>query len=88
MAKSKILAVGEKVFIRTVTYHAVGKVERIEDGMVELSDASWVADSGRFGEAISKGTLSEVERVGDMGVSLGAIVDYFAWKHDLPTESK
>lgn len=88
MAKNKILAVGNKVFIRTVTYFAVGKVESIEDGLIELSTASWVADTGRFSDAIKKGTLNEVEPVGRMGVSVGAIVDYFEWEHELPTEQK
>lgn len=84
----RILEVGNKVFIRTVTYHCVGKIETIDDGLVELSTASWIADSGRFSQAIKTGSLSEVEPVGRMGVSIGAIVDYFEWNHDLPTEQK
>lgn len=87
MAK-KILEVGNKVFIRTVTYHCVGKIESMENGLVELSTAAWIADSGRFSQAIKNGTLNEVEPVGRMGVSVGAIVDYFEWNHDLPTEQK
>lgn len=80
--------IGQKLFIRTVTYHMVGKVEKVEDGFIKLSGASWIADSGRFSNAIKEGSLSEVEPVGDAYVSLGSIVDMFPWTHELPTQQK
>ena len=80
--------IGKKLFIRTVTYHTVGKVEKIIGNILCLSGASWVADSGRFMNAIKDGTLSEVEPVGEAFVSLNAIVDFFQWKHELPKEQK
>ncbi len=79
---------GDKVFIRTVTYHLVGEVEEIKDGWATLLNASWVADSGRFNKAIADGTLNEVEYVGPAFVNLATAVDAFPWKHDLPTSSK
>jgi len=90
MSEKKILSVGNKVFIRTVTYHTIGRIDSIEDGLIELSEASWIADSGRFSNAIKEGVavLNEVEPVGRQGVSMGAIVDYFPWEHDLPTKQK
>lgn len=80
--------VGDKVFIRTVTFHHVGQVVGVEDGFVKLEDAAWVADSGRFSVAITDGTLREVEFVGEAYVNVSTIVDAFPWVHDLPTESK
>jgi hypothetical protein len=80
--------VGKKVFIRTVTYHLVGKVEKILANFFVLSDASWIADSGRFMEAIKEGKLNEVEPVGDAFVNINAITDMFPWKHKLPSEQK
>ena len=80
--------VGESYFIRTVTYHLVGKVEKIVGKFLALKDASWVADSGRFMDAIKKGTLNEVEPVGIAFVNIEAITDFFPWKHKLPTEQK
>lgn len=77
-----------KWFIRTVTFHLVGRVVRRAGGFLVLKDASWVADSGRFMQAIKDGTLSEVEPVGDAVVSVASIVDAFPWKHDLPKEQK
>lgn len=80
--------VGKKVFIRTVTYHLVGKVEKIVGNLVFLSQASWVADSGRFSQAIQDGTLDEVEPVGDWFFNIQTMVDGGIWKHDLPTTQK
>lgn len=80
--------VGKKILIRTVTYFSVGKVEKVEDGFFKLSDASWVADTGRFSNAIKEGKLIEVEPVGEMYVSLGSVVDIFPWTHDLPTKQQ
>jgi hypothetical protein len=80
--------VGEGLFVRTVTYHLVGKVKRVVAGVMELEGASWVADSGRFGAAIAKGTLSEVEYVGTAYVNTASITDAFPWPHALPSQSK
>jgi hypothetical protein len=80
--------VGKKWFFRTVTYHMVGKVEKLIGKIVQLSDASWVADSGRFMNAIKEGKLSEVELVGDCFVNLDTVTDFFPWTHALPKEQK
>lgn len=80
--------VGTKVFIRTVTYHLTGKIEKIVGQFLVLSNAAWIADSGRFMGAIKDGVLSEVEPVGEAFVSLNAIVDMFPWKHKLPDIQK
>jgi hypothetical protein len=80
--------VGQKLFIRTVTYHMVGKVTKLVGQFFELKDASWVADSGRFMGAIKDGTLDEVEPVGTAWLNVQSIVDIFPWKHDLPKTQK
>lgn len=80
--------VGKSYFIRTVTYHVVGKVEEIKGQFLGLSEASWVADSGRFSKAIGEGELSEVEYVGDMIVNTSSIADACLWKHKLPKVTK
>lgn len=80
--------VGDKYFFRTVTYHLVGEVKKIVGRFAYLKNASWVADSGRFMEAIKQGTLNEVEPVGDAFVNLDSVTDFFPWKHQLPKEQK
>lgn len=80
--------VGEAYLIRTVTYHILGRVKSIKGNFLVMTEASWVADSGRFNEAIGKGILNEVEYVGDAIVAMTAISDAYPWLHKLPKESK
>ena len=78
--------VGKKIFVRTVTYHLVGEVKKIVGQLVFLKNASWVADSGRFMNAIKEGKLNEVEPVGDWFFNINTMVDGGEWKHPLPTK--
>jgi hypothetical protein len=80
--------IGKSFFFRTVTYHIIGKVEKIIGNILELSTASWVADSGRFADAIKKGTLNEVEPLGSWYVNIQSVTDFGIWKHKLPIEQK
>lgn len=80
--------IGESYFFRTITYHLIGKVEKQLGQFLELSTASWIADSGRFMQAIKDGKLNEVEPVGKWYVNLEAVSDFGPWVHDLPTEQK
>lgn len=76
--------VGKKVFIRTVTYHLTGEIVGKVGHFFHLRKAAWIADSGRFMEAIKNGVLSEVEPVGEAWVNINSITDMFPWKHSLP----
>ena len=81
--------VGNSYFFRTVTYHLVGKVvAEHSNNIIELEDASWVADSGRFMQAIKTGSLNEVEPVGKAYINLKSVTDFFPWVHALPTTQK
>jgi len=80
--------VGKKFFFRTVTYHLVGKVEKIVGDFLELSGSSWVANSGRFMGAIKDGELDEVEPTGTAFINIKTVVDFYPWKHKLPTKQK
>ena len=80
--------VGKAWFFRTVTYHIVGKVKRQVGSFLFLKDAAWVADSGRFMQAIKDGTLNEVEPVGEWTVNLDTVTDFGPWRHKLPLSQK
>lgn len=81
--------IGASYFIRTVTYFATGKVKAIVGQFLILEDAAWIADTGRFMQAITEGKLNEVEPVDvDMFINLNSITDAFVWKHKLPREQK
>jgi len=75
---------GEKFFFRTVTYHLTGRVKRVFGNILELENAAWIADSGRFMNAIKEGTLKEVEPVGKAFINIQSVTDFFPWKHKLP----
>ena len=55
---------------------------------MHLENASWVADSGRFMQAIKNGKLNEYEEVGECFVNLDSVTDFFPWKHSLPKGQK
>ena len=82
--------VGQNVFFRTVTYHAIGEVNKTVGKFVHLKTASWVADTGRFMNFIKDGVQanSEIEPVGEMFLNMDTVVDFFIWKHELPTEQR
>ena len=80
--------VGSAYYFRTVTYHLVGKIKKIVGRFAYLESASWVADSGRFMNAIKDGTLNEVEPTGVAFINLDAVTDFFPWKHSLNLEQK
>lgn len=81
--------IGKKLFIRTVTYHLIGKVKKQVGKFLELEGAVWVADSGRFMNALRDGDLDEVEPTTvQTWVNVDSIVDMFVWKHALPKEQK
>ena len=76
--------VGEKFFFRTVTYHLTGRVKKVIGNILELENAAWIADSGRFMQAIKEGKLNEVEPVGRAYININSVCDFFPWKHQLP----
>lgn len=74
--------------IRTVTHTYTGRLVWISDKELVLEEAAWIADSGRWANAIKDGTLNEVEPMGRVIVGRGAIIDATEWKHPLPTKQK
>jgi hypothetical protein len=81
--------IGGAYFIRTVTYFATGRVKAIVGSFLVLEEAAWIADTGRFSNALASGVLDEVEPVEvDMFVNINSITDAFEWKKKLPREVK
>ena len=80
--------VGKSFFFRTVTYHLTGRVTKVIGNLLFLSDAAWIADSGRFMQAIKDGALNEVEPVGEAILNLSTVTDMFPWTHPLPVTQK
>ena len=85
------IRVGNKVFIRTVTYHYTGEIVEVTPQDIVLAKVAWIADSGIFSQAMSTGALNEVEPYPDtvtVSVSRGASVDVSDWPHELPRTRK
>ncbi len=81
--------IGKAFFFRTVTYHIIGKVERVlSHGLLELSQATWVADSGRFMNCIKDGEINEAEPIGQHWININSCTDIAPWKHSLKIEQK
>lgn len=77
--------IGEAYYIRTVTHHQTGRVKKIIGKFLVLEDAAWIADSGRWKDAIESGKLSEVEPVEcAVYVNTDSIIDAYDWSHKLP----
>jgi hypothetical protein len=80
---------GRAWFFRTVTYHIIGFVVNVIGNKAVLTQAAWVADSGRFMNAIFDGTLKEVEPIGDnVIVDINMCSDIIPWMHELPKKQK
>jgi hypothetical protein len=80
-----VLAIGNEVFIRTVTYHYTGRIVALSATDIVLEDAAWIASSGRWHEALSTGVLSEVEPfVGPVSINRASYVDATIWGFALP----
>jgi hypothetical protein len=71
--EESVYGIGETWFIRTVTHHLVGEVKRVTDKEIILKGGTvlWVADDGRFTEAIKTGKFSETEVYGEQDVVIG-----------------
>lgn len=81
--------IGKNYLIRTVTMIQLGKLKKVTDKELLLSDACWVADTGLFTDALKDGKLNEVEMFQrDVIVGRGGIIDATEWLVDLPKTRK
>ena len=69
--------IGANYFIRTVTMALTGRLERVTASELVLMDAAWIADTGRFAQAVASGEFDEVEPFpdGEVIVGRGALID-------------
>lgn len=69
--------VGENYLVRTVTMAISGKLKSVGQQELVFSEAAWIADTGRFSEALEdQDKFNEVEPFkNDVIVGRGSIVD-------------
>ena len=83
--------VGKHYFIRTVTHILVGNLVHKNDKELILNKCSWIADTGRYCDALKTGEFKEIEPYPPqklVHVNRGSFIDASIWVHDLPTEQK
>ena len=85
--------IGENYLIRTVTFIQLGKLIAVYDQELVLDQAAWIADTGRFHNALKDGidklSNAEIEPfLKEAIVGRGALVDACIYTHKLPQEQK
>jgi hypothetical protein len=68
----------DKIYlIRTVTMIDTGKLVAFNEHELVLEDAAWIADTGRFADAVKKAEFNEVEPfpAGRVIIGRGAVID-------------
>ena len=87
--KGSSLVIGTKYLIRTVTHYYTGRLVAVTDTDLVLAGAAWIADMGRFSDALKNGTLNVVEPFpGNAIVFRGGLIDAAEWNHELPKAQK
>lgn len=69
--------IGAIYLIRTVTMTDTGRLLRVTPMELVLEEAAWIADTGRFSDALKKLSFNEVEPFpdGEVIIGRGAIID-------------
>ena len=69
--------IGKAYLIRTVTMIQTGRLVVVTPQELVLEDAAWIADTGRFADALKTGNFNEVEPFpdGQVIVGRGAVID-------------
>jgi len=83
--------IGKAYFIRTVTHHFTGRLVSVGQQELVLAECSWIADDGRFAQAVAKGEFNEIEPYpDDAKVIIGrtSIIDAVLFDAKLPRSQK
>lgn len=81
--------IGQGYLIRTVTLYYTARVSDMIGKFLVLDECAWIADTGRFMEAVQKGTFGEVEPMGNSIIlNSDSIIDATPINFKLPKEQK
>jgi len=90
-----VFEIGKNYLIRTVTHIDVGKLIQVTDKELVITNASWIADTGRFMNCIKGGiesqSNSEIEPFPEKAnviIGRGSIIDMVEYNHKLPSIQK
>ena len=84
--------IGKAYLFRTVTHIELGRVKSICGKFATLSDASWIADTGRYHNLLKTGEFSESAEIEPYTyastVNIDSCVNFAEWPFDLPRNQK
>ena len=87
--ESTFWQIGKSYFMRTVTMSLVGELKEINSDEILLKNCSWIADTGRFHDALRDGNFDEIEPfIMDVMVNRRSLIDCTRWMFALPSEQK
>ena len=75
--QSQAWQIGKTYLIRTVTMIDTGVLVSVTDKELVLKDAAWIADTGRFSDALKSAEFNEVEPFpdGEVIIGRGSVID-------------
>ena len=83
--------IGSNYFIRTVTHHYTGKLVAVFEKELVLLNAAWIADNGRFMQAVATGSFEEIEPFPwdtEVIIGRGSVIDAVVISFSLPRSQK
>ena len=90
LSESHPFDIGKQYFIRTVTHYFTGKLEAVYPQEFVFSSVSWIADTGRYSDALKDHSFNEVEPYpdGDVIIGRGSLIDMCEFTGTLPRSKK
>lgn len=80
-----VVEVGQTVIIRGIPFYYIGRITYVDDKRLVLENACWLADSGRWSEALQTGDINECEKYPDpVELRTDLCCDITLWKNPLP----
>ena len=69
--------IGQAYFIRTITHHYTGRLQKVFEHELVMTEAAWIADDWRFADALKNAEFVEIEPYPDGDVIIGrdAVLD-------------
>ena len=90
VVKGTPFKIGASYLIRTVTMIYTGRLNKVYDKWLELTDCAWIPETKRWTQTIEKGEFEEIEPYPNKKViiGLGAILDMTEVDWELPNKQK
>lgn len=88
---TKPFEIGKNYLIRTVTMIYTGKLVKVYDKELIITNACWIPETSRWADTIERGIFEEVEPYpvkAEVIIGRGAILDMVKVNWELPTKQK